>query len=87
MEATAFLPIVVFGAGLLSFFAPCIVPLLPVYVGFLSKGASESIDSASSDKPEKKEGNKSKAHFTNSDIYYWAFNSFYNIRFWSRSIG
>ncbi len=54
MEATAFLPIVVFGAGLLSFFAPCIVPLLPVYVGFLSKGASESIDSASSDKPEKK---------------------------------
>ena len=42
MTSGAFLPIVVFGAGVLSFFAPCIVPLLPVYVGFLSKGASES---------------------------------------------
>lgn len=38
MEAGAFLPITVFVAGLLSFFAPCIVPLLPVYVGYLSKG-------------------------------------------------
>ncbi len=26
----------VFGAGLLSFFAPCILPLLPVYVSYLS---------------------------------------------------
>ncbi len=26
----------VFGAGLLSFFSPCILPLLPVYVGYLS---------------------------------------------------
>ncbi len=44
METTVFLPIVVFGAGVLSFFAPCIVPLLPVYVGFLSRGANESIE-------------------------------------------
>ena len=42
MDSGAFLPIVVFGAGVLSFFAPCIVPLLPVYIGFLSKGASEA---------------------------------------------
>ncbi|MEK5489262.1 cytochrome c biogenesis protein CcdA [Paenibacillus sp. FSL R7-0297] len=28
----------VFGAGLLSFFAPCILPLLPVYVSYLSGG-------------------------------------------------
>ncbi len=26
----------VFGAGLLSFFSPCIIPLLPVYLGYLS---------------------------------------------------
>lgn len=39
MGAGAFLPITVFVAGLLSFFAPCVVPLLPVYVGYLSKGA------------------------------------------------
>ena len=44
MTNGAFLPIVVFGAGVLSFFAPCIIPLLPVYVGFLSKGAGESAD-------------------------------------------
>lgn len=28
----------VFAAGVLSFFSPCIVPLLPVYVGTLSRG-------------------------------------------------
>ncbi|NCA99103.1 MAG: cytochrome c biogenesis protein CcdA [Clostridia bacterium] len=28
----------VFAAGMLSFFSPCIVPLLPVYVGTLSRG-------------------------------------------------
>ena len=44
MTSGAFLPIVVFGAGVLSFFAPCIVPLLPVYLGFLSKGANGATD-------------------------------------------
>jgi len=43
----------VFAAGVLSFFSPCIVPLLPVYVGTLSRGltsdqsrseAGESLD-------------------------------------------
>ena len=34
----------VFGAGLLSFFSPCILPVLPVYVAFLATDASsESI--------------------------------------------
>ncbi|MDL2209983.1 redoxin family protein [Desulfovibrio sp. OttesenSCG-928-C14] len=28
----------VFGAGLLSFFSPCVLPLLPVYFGYLSGG-------------------------------------------------
>lgn len=43
MGAGAFLPITVFIAGLLSFFAPCVVPLLPVYIGYLSKGTDESV--------------------------------------------
>lgn len=30
-----------FGAGLLSFFSPCILPLLPVYVGMLTTGADD----------------------------------------------
>ena len=30
-------------AGLLSFFSPCIVPLLPVYIGMLSRGGKNSI--------------------------------------------
>ena len=25
-----------FGAGLISFFAPCVLPLLPAYVGYVS---------------------------------------------------
>ena len=38
--------ITVFGAGLLSFFSPCILPLLPVYVGYLTsdnQGAGASL--------------------------------------------
>lgn len=42
MGSGVFLPITVFIAGLLSFFAPCIVPLLPVYIGYLSKGAENT---------------------------------------------
>lgn len=34
----------VFGAGLLSFFAPCILPLLPVYVSFLSGSIAGGAD-------------------------------------------
>lgn len=30
----------VFGAGLLSFFSPCVLPLLPVYMGYLSSDAA-----------------------------------------------
>ena len=32
----------VFGAGLLSFFSPCILPLLPVYLGYLSTNSAEN---------------------------------------------
>lgn len=35
----------VFGAGLLSFFSPCVLPLLPVYIGYLS---GNSVSEASS---------------------------------------
>lgn len=33
----------VYFAGLLSFFSPCIFPLLPVYIGMLSRGGRSSI--------------------------------------------
>lgn len=33
----------VYAAGLLSFFSPCIFPLLPVYIGMLSSGGKKSI--------------------------------------------
>jgi cytochrome c biogenesis protein CcdA len=53
MAAGAFLPITVFVAGLLSFFAPCIVPLLPVYVGYLSKGAENKVVTEETEKKGK----------------------------------
>ena len=33
----------VYLAGLLSFFSPCIFPLLPVYLGMLSSGGKRSL--------------------------------------------
>lgn len=39
----------VFGAGLLSFFAPCILPLLPVYVSYLSGGIAGSTNQGAAD--------------------------------------
>ena len=33
----------VYSAGVLSFFSPCIFPLLPVYLGILSTGGKKSI--------------------------------------------
>lgn len=40
METGAFYFATVFAAGLLSFLSPCTVPLLPVYVGYLSREAA-----------------------------------------------
>ena len=51
--AGAFLPITVFVAGLLSFFAPCVVPLLPVYVGYLSKGTDNKEEKDTTEKKGK----------------------------------
>lgn len=39
MDIAAFVS--AFGAGLLSFFSPCILPLLPVYVGILTTGVND----------------------------------------------
>ena len=36
--------ILVFLEGLLSFFSPCIIPLLPVYMSYLAGNAKEEID-------------------------------------------
>lgn len=32
----------VFAAGLLSFFSPCVLPILPVYFGYLSGGVNSA---------------------------------------------
>jgi cytochrome c biogenesis protein CcdA len=63
MAAGAFLPITVFVAGLLSFFAPCIVPLLPVYVGYLSKGTDDN-------KVEEEKERKGKFAFINKRLIF-----------------
>jgi cytochrome c-type biogenesis protein len=39
----------VFGAGLLSFFAPCILPLLPVYVSYLSGSIADGTNQGVAD--------------------------------------
>ena len=36
MEVTLFTPLLAFAAGLLSCVSPCVLPLLPAYVGNLS---------------------------------------------------
>ena len=41
-ETSLLFPLSVFAAGLLSFFSPCILPLLPVYLARLSTGATGS---------------------------------------------
>nr|MCR5775398.1 cytochrome C biogenesis protein [Lachnospiraceae bacterium] len=37
--------ITVFIQGLLSFFSPCVLPLIPVYIGYLSGGTREADES------------------------------------------
>ena len=34
----------VFLEGILSFFSPCVIPLLPVYIGYLAGGASHRLE-------------------------------------------
>ncbi len=53
MGTGIFLPLTVFVAGLLSFFAPCVVPLLPVYIGYLSKGAENTGNKNEAEKKSK----------------------------------
>ena len=38
--------LIAFGGGLLSFFSPCVAPLLPGYLGYLSGGALRSVERA-----------------------------------------
>ena len=48
--------LVVLLEGVLSFFSPCILPLLPVYLGVLSNSEIESLESG-------------KIRFTNSSLF------------------
>ncbi|MFS0726418.1 cytochrome c biogenesis protein CcdA [Paenibacillus sp. 1P07SE] len=41
----------VFGAGVLSFFSPCILPLLPVYVSYLSGSIASGADQGAAKSP------------------------------------
>jgi len=49
MDHGILLPLSVFLAGILSFFSPCIVPLLPVYIGTLSSQVNKENDQQQND--------------------------------------
>ncbi len=44
----------VFIQGLLSFFSPCVLPLIPLYVGYLAGGAAKEGDDGTSEYPGRK---------------------------------
>ncbi|RDB61526.1 cytochrome C biogenesis protein [Gordonibacter sp. 28C] len=44
----------VFVQGLLSFFSPCVLPLIPLYVGYLAGGAAKRSDDGTIEYPRKK---------------------------------
>ncbi len=44
----------VFVQGLLSFFSPCVLPLIPLYVGYLAGGAAKEGDDGTIEYPRKK---------------------------------
>lgn len=44
----------VFIQGLLSFFSPCVLPLIPLYVGYLAGGAAKKNDDGTIEYPRKK---------------------------------
>lgn len=44
----------VFIQGLLSFFSPCVLPLIPLYVGYLAGGAAKEGDDGTIEYPRKK---------------------------------
>ena len=44
----------VFVQGLLSFFSPCVLPLIPLYVGYLAGGAAKTRDDGTIEYPRKK---------------------------------
>ena len=44
----------VFVQGLLSFFSPCVLPLIPLYVGYLAGGAGVANDDGTVEYPRKK---------------------------------
>ena len=46
--------VTVFFQGLLSFFSPCVLPLIPIYISYLSGGAGVK-------------GEDGKIHFTSAD--------------------
>lgn len=44
----------VFIQGLLSFFSPCVLPLIPLYIGYLAGGAAKTNDDGTVEYPRKK---------------------------------
>ena len=44
----------VFAQGLLSFFSPCVLPLIPLYVGYLAGGAGKVADDGTVEYPRAK---------------------------------
>lgn len=44
----------VFVQGLLSFFSPCVLPLIPLYIGYLAGGAAKTNDDGTIEYPRKK---------------------------------
>ena len=47
--------VTVFVQGLLSFFSPCVLPLVPLYLGYLAGGLNMGTGEAASGGPGKKE--------------------------------
>ncbi len=61
--------LIAFGAGLISFLSPCVLPLIPGYVSFISGQSLQDILKS-----------KKNRYFTSNFILFWVFNSIYYFR-------
>ena len=60
--------VIALGAGLISFLSPCVLPLIPGYISYISGSSLNEIIE------------KKYKFNSNNFVYYWIFNSLYN--FW-----